>query len=98
MSVPDASLMYMIHHVFLPPKLPEHGDRRRFAATDRVLLEWVVDTLAHFEGCSAAGQDENIQAVHSMIKKMMFVLNDKGHIDEKLLLEALSRLLSQGKP
>jgi hypothetical protein len=98
MSAPDTSLMYMIHHVFLPPKLPKHGDARRFAATDRVLLRHVLDALRSFARLSTAGQNESIRAVDSMVEKMISLTDDEGHIQQKLLLEAFTQLPTNGKP
>lgn len=97
MSSTDTSLMYMIHHVFLPPKLPKHGDARRFATTDRVLLQSVQDALRSFASFSNAGKDESIRAVDFMIEKMISVTDDDGHIQQELLLDAFVELPNNGK-
>jgi len=97
MDDPDESLRYMIHHVFLPPRLPKNGDGKRFAVTDRVLLQRVQEALGSFDEFSAAGRDENIMAVRSMIERLIAVTTDEGHISENLLLEALAELSTTGK-
>ncbi|KAJ9131694.1 Phosphate system positive regulatory protein PHO81 [Coniochaeta hoffmannii] len=96
MDDPDESLRYMIHHVFLPPRLPKNGDGKRFAVTDRVLLQRVQEALGSFDEFSAAGRDENIMAVRSMIERLIAVTTDEGHISENLLLEALAELSTTG--
>jgi hypothetical protein len=97
MATPDASFMYMIHHVFLPPKLPNHGDGRGFATTDRVLLRFVDEALSFSETCSATGQDPNVHTVSLMLKQMTSILDKEGVVSEKLLLQALGQLPSQGR-
>ncbi|OIW24951.1 hypothetical protein CONLIGDRAFT_690616 [Coniochaeta ligniaria NRRL 30616] len=98
MSSTDACLLYMIHHVFLPPKLPKHGDARHFATTDRVLLQSVLDALRSFASFSNAGKDESIRAVDFMIEKMISITDDDGHIQQELLLDAFVELPNNGGP
>ncbi len=97
MSLTKDSLIYMIHNVFLPPKLPKTGDGRRFASTDGVLLQCLSETLGSFAKSSTARQNESIRAVQSMVEKLIYVTDDEGHLHQKLLLESFAELSSQGK-
>lgn len=88
--------MYMIHHVFLPPRLPQSGDGWLFGSTDRVLLQFLSETLALFSLFVAPGQNESVLAIKSMIDKLIFITDDKGHIHQNLLLEAFAELSLEG--
>ncbi|OIW23551.1 hypothetical protein CONLIGDRAFT_693443 [Coniochaeta ligniaria NRRL 30616] len=96
MDTTKESIMYMIYHVFLPPELPQTGDKSRFASTDRVLLQCLSYALDSFKKSSTAGQDVSIQAVQSTVDKLIYVTDDDGHIHQELLLEAFAELSSTG--
>lgn len=100
MGAPGAALMYMIHHVFLPPKLPRHGDDRLFGATDCALLRCASDALLSFAASVSsptAEQDESVLTVHSMVENIIRITDDEGHLQQKLLLEALAELPIKGE-
>ncbi|RDW87962.1 hypothetical protein BP5796_03656 [Coleophoma crateriformis] len=80
--------LYMVHHVFLPPKLPQKDD---FASwLDSALADMVLDSLQEFSNLqnqhcatgSVASMVENFQAVH----------NESGHITQARLEETLAVL------
>lgn len=88
--------MYMIHHVFLPPKLPDGGKTRDLATEEQVLLRTVLETLDTFADFSNDNLDNTIKGVHSMIDKLCRLTDDRGGIHEKLLLESFTELSSKG--
>lgn len=96
MSITAEALTYVIHHVFLPPQVPK-GAHARHLALERVLLQCVSDALGTFATLSKAPFDGNIQAVQSMILKLIRLTDDEGGIHEKLLLEAFAEVSSKGK-
>lgn len=82
---------YMIHHVFLPPQLPQQHDSNPLF--EDFLLNTVLDSLYAFERLTV---QNDIQPVIAMIENSRAVRDEFGDIDEVNLKEALKRLGEKG--
>ncbi|KAB5554451.1 hypothetical protein GE09DRAFT_1173514 [Coniochaeta sp. 2T2.1] len=93
------SLMYMINHVVLPPKLPGTSDTEQFANTDRVLLQSLLAALPGISSTesSSTKQDSSLQTIlHRMIEQMILLTDENGRLLQKPLLKAFAELPTQG--
>ncbi|KAB5525653.1 hypothetical protein GE09DRAFT_1257349 [Coniochaeta sp. 2T2.1] len=93
------SLMYMINHVVLPPKLPGTSDSEQFANTDRVLLQSLLAALPGISSAesSSTKQDGSLQTIlHRMIEQMILLTDENGRLLQKPLLKAFAELPTQG--
>jgi hypothetical protein len=89
-----STLEYLFHHVFLPPKLPNEDDRS--AQQDDLLLGFAQDCLAQFSSMVGEQHKLAFEELCAMIQGMRQVRNPLGHLDERVLLEALQRLSFSG--
>jgi len=83
---------YMIHHVFLPPQLPQKDDCA--PCLDASLVDMILSSLQKFRslyGCSCA-----IDAVASMVHNFRTVHNESGHVIQVRLEETLAQLSKDG--
>ncbi|RDW72793.1 hypothetical protein BP6252_06700 [Coleophoma cylindrospora] len=82
------TVLYMIHHVFLPPKLPQKDD---FAPwLDSALADMVLDSLQEFSNLQ--NQNYATGSVASMARNFRAVHNESGHISQARLKETLAAL------
>lgn len=95
-SISSKSLEYMIHHVVLPPQLPNNGDDGDFQAEDIVLLKKLSSALETFAALYSCEGKEAIQSVSAMIRNAQSILEHDGGIDEKSLIETLKDISSKG--
>jgi hypothetical protein len=70
-SVPKPSMMYLVHHVFLPPKVPQKDDHS--ATHEEVLLKTVIRGLKDFKHVANPEQIEVVEHVTNMITRMLTV-------------------------
>jgi hypothetical protein len=96
MSLANESLMHMIYHVFLPPKLPHTGDGPDVVKADLILLGNLLEALEAFGSYFSAGKDEDIQSIHSMIENLVYLSDDSGGVHEEKLLETFEKLSCKG--
>lgn len=96
MPLPDKNLLYMIHHVFLPPKLPTTGDDPQAGNKDLSLLQTVKEALQGFQSHSGPGNIETIQAAGSMLEQLIRISDHHGWVQEAELVEAFKMLSSKG--
>jgi hypothetical protein len=95
-DISSKSLEYMIHHVVLPPQLPNNGDDGDFQAEDIVLLRELSSALDTFAALYSCEGKEGIRSVSAMIKKAHLILEHDGGIDEKSLMETFKDISSKG--
>jgi hypothetical protein len=92
--LPDhESVRYMIHHVFLPPKVPQTDDS--VAGLDSSLASMVLKSLREFnslQGCNSA-----TDTVTSMVENFRAIHHESGTIVEAKLKEILIKLSSNSK-
>lgn len=69
MSLPSTDqMMYIIHHVFLPPKLPEKSDSD--PDKEAFLLGKLLDTLDIFKSYVSGDEAKTISSVTTMIRRL----------------------------
>jgi len=84
--------LYMIHHVFLPPQLPQKDD---FAPwLDAALADMVSTSLQEFR--SLHGSSCAVDSVASMVHEFRTVHDESGHIIQVRLEETLAQLSKDG--
>lgn len=97
-NVPSGTMMYLIHHMFLPPKLPHADDYE--SKREVILLETTIDALRKFKDFVAHDQHHIVDSVTAMVTSMKTVHDpsaSKGGILQGKLEDALKNLCRQGK-
>lgn len=89
-------LEYMIHHIFLPPKLPGSDDSNPHH--EKALMKTTIDVLQDFKNLVKEDCDYAVEAVIRTIRSLYITLDSKGHVDEDQLSEALQILPTKGSP
>ena len=101
LELPPEALMYLIHNIFLPPKLPHADDFD--PGYEVVLLDHVVESLLQFKGCieyDLGDVSDQIEVVIAMVKTLKTLLDscDGIHtISEQKLRLALKNLCTRGQ-
>ncbi|KAL4994276.1 hypothetical protein BDV10DRAFT_189152 [Aspergillus recurvatus] len=90
---PEASL-YLFHHVFLPPKLPQKDDYN--ARYELILLDTVIDTLKKFRTLVPNQHRQVLGPVITMIARLREIHGSRGDLSEGKLKEALQKLDAKG--
>ncbi|KAF8860560.1 hypothetical protein BDZ45DRAFT_800719 [Acephala macrosclerotiorum] len=93
-KLPLGALTYMIHHVFLPPKLPNEDDFN--AEYDTILLDTTINSLLRFKGFITQDQAVIVDCVIAMIMNMRAVRDSNGAVSEEKLADALRDLDKKG--
>jgi hypothetical protein len=91
-----AEVRYAVHHIFLPPKLPQSGDDPQAAAHEKVLLGVVLDALQAFRAYVNAGDKIVIDAAHSATRRLRDIRDTHGSANEKGLRDAFHDLAQTG--
>lgn len=103
MSLPDdivagdlshSSLLYLFHHVFLPPKLP-HGDDSS-PQHDDDLVGVVQGCLSAFAKTATWSERDTIRGARNTLGSLRRLRNRDGHLREDALCEALQEISSPG--
>jgi hypothetical protein len=97
-KVPSSAMMYLIHHVFLPPKLPNEDDFD--SECEMILLETIIECLWKFKGFIVSEQYPAIDSVIAMVTSMRNLHDSsgpRGGITEGKFEDALKSLCGQGK-
>lgn len=87
--------MYLVHHVFLPPKLPGKDDFN--AAHEALLVKMLRGALSEFEDHSSIDQRSVLSSIAFMLDKTRQVYDSHGHVDESKLKEAFRELREKGQ-
>lgn len=89
------TLLFLVHHVFLPPKLPQKDDSA--FGFDFALLEMVIEALGAFRFFFNGRQLPTIDAMTSMLLNMKAVhTHSTCEILEDELLECFNKVVEQG--
>jgi hypothetical protein len=91
MADTEQSTLYMIHHVFLPPQLPQQQNSDN--TMENSLLDTILDSLCAFKRLTG---EEVIESVIEMVKTFRAVRDESGAINEVDLKGALQRLPEKG--
>lgn len=88
------AIMYMIHHVFLPPQLPQEDDFD--PEHEMKLLNIICETMQMFKACAKPDQQEALQSASTMMESLRRILDDLGFISEHELKDVLQELSTKG--
>ena len=90
--------MYMIHHIFLPPKLPHKDDF--FLEHETILLNTTINALGEFKKYITDDQNGIIDSVIGMVTNMRTMsdsFDTVGAVSEGKLGNALRNLCRKGE-
>lgn len=86
---------YLVHHVFLPSKLPNGDDFD--PKYGRILLDTTIDGLVQFKNCVENDQQHTVDSVVAMITNLRDSFNLDGSVSEGNLTRVLGHLCKNGK-
>ncbi|KAJ5527297.1 hypothetical protein N7513_011456 [Penicillium frequentans] len=90
MSLTLDESLYLFHHLFLPPKLPQADDYN--ARHEHLLLNSVIDALHSFSGYVPTADATVMPGVIEMITRLRQARNSYGEVDEEQLMKCLTEL------
>ncbi|KAJ6005943.1 hypothetical protein N7451_003887 [Penicillium sp. IBT 35674x] len=90
MSLTLDESLYLFHHLFLPPKLPQTEDYN--ARHEHLLLNSVIDALQSFSGYVPIADTTVMARVIEMITRLRQARNSYGEVDEQQLMKNLTEL------
>ena len=96
--LPSGTVMYLIRHMFLPPKLPHEDDFN--SENETVMLDTTVEGLLKFKSCVAYDQNGIIDSVIAMVTSLRTVCDTfgtEGAVSEGKLRSALMDLGKKGE-
>ena len=93
--MPFRAIMYLIHHIFLPPKLPHEDDFDSDYET--ILLDTTIDNLLKFKDCVTYDQRGIIDSVIAVVTTLRNIRDPFGAVSEGKLGNALRDLCKKGK-
>jgi len=97
--LPLGAVTYLIHHVFLPPKLPQKDDLD--LSHETTLLDVTIASLSAFKDCTTINHSAIIGSAIAMVSSMKTVhlsaTYSGGAINEEKLKDALANLCNSGK-
>lgn len=91
---PEESL-YLFHHVFLPPKLPQEDDYD--PGCEMFLLDMVINALGEFRDQVTSQPAGIVTAVITMVTRLRGICGFHGDVNEVELKKALVQLAIEGK-
>lgn len=89
-------LQYAIHHVFLPPNLPQTGDDTQAVAYGETLLTIVSNALQHFRSYVEPSVTGTIDAGYKATLHLRDVRDTCGFVNEGKLQDAFGDLEKKG--
>ncbi|KAJ9492030.1 hypothetical protein VN97_g1201 [Penicillium thymicola] len=87
-------ILYLFHHIFLPPKLPQEEDYH--AEREILLIDVVLDALHSFKVFLLEADAEVIDLATTMIARLRQIHGLNGEVDELELKKVLGRLEVEG--
>jgi hypothetical protein len=97
-QLPPCAMMYLVHHMFLPPKLPHEDDFD--SKYETILLNITAGSLVKFKDHVAHDQKNLVNSVITMITNLRAVREPSGRngsLNEARLGHALEELCKKGK-
>ncbi|TWU70430.1 hypothetical protein ED733_000359 [Metarhizium rileyi] len=101
MSYPEISeveIYHLIHHIFLPPKLPHSGDDPQAVAYETSLLTTTFDALRSFGSHVEPEFEYVVDEAYSAIRRLRDLRDNLGFMDEHRLRQAFYNLAQDGDP
>lgn len=96
LPAPDA-LSYVVHHVFLPPKIPCKSDYD--PTHEELLLKRTLESLRTFQALVPAHQHDAVGDAVTQLKRMMDIhecVGDQYVVDQHALMRAMEELDGEG--
>lgn len=90
----QSEIEYMIHHLFLPPKLPGGDDSN--PDHEKLLVETTISSLQEFKDLITEDRNGAIDSVIRTVSSLNIILDSEGHVDEDKLSNALATLPETG--
>ncbi|KIW82284.1 hypothetical protein Z517_05311 [Fonsecaea pedrosoi CBS 271.37] len=90
----SSPLWFMIHHMFLPPKLPSEDDSS--PDHEKALLDTTIAALREFKDLAIEDSNGAVDSVIRMVTSLSAVLDSDGHVNEGKLSDALRDLPEKG--
>ena len=93
-----SSTIYLIHHVFLPPKLPHEDDFN--SDCEAILLDTTLEGLSKFRDSATNDQTDAIDSVIAMVTNMKSLhdyVGAEGAVSEEKFRNALRDLPKRGE-
>lgn len=87
--------LYLFHHVFLPPKLPQSDDYD--TSCELILLDSVINSLQKFRALVPNQHRQVLGPVITMVARLREIRGSHGDVSEGKLKEALQKLDTEGK-
>ncbi|EER36939.1 conserved hypothetical protein [Histoplasma capsulatum H143] len=97
MELSHGAIMYLIHHIFLPPELPQEDDFN--SHYENLLLDTIFQALLDFKHCVTRDQHGIVDLVIVMISNLKTVRecsSSDGSLSEEKLENALKNLCNNG--
>lgn len=90
------AITYLVHHVFLPPKLPQEDDSSD--EHDKIMINTTLAALLQFKALFPHKRADGIDQVIALVSVSKDVhASASGGIDESKLKDALQLLCKEGK-
>ncbi|KAH7118310.1 hypothetical protein EDB81DRAFT_667818 [Dactylonectria macrodidyma] len=89
-------VLYAVHHVFLPPKLPQSGDDPKAMVHDTKLVALVSDALQAFGLLIDPCSQGFVHIANCAIRRLRHIKDDEGFLIEDELLRSFSDLVQHG--
>jgi hypothetical protein len=95
-GVSFGAIMYLIYHIFLPPKLPQEDDFD--SEYEMILLDTTIDVLLKFKDCVTDDQNGVIDSVVAMVTNLRAVRDSDavGAVSQGNLGNVLRDLCKKG--
>ena len=93
-NLPSSQLLYLFHHVFLPPNLPSGDDSD--PGSDDALIGVVQGCLLTFADTAPESAKVTILEAHDAMRNLRQVRDANGLVHEDALRQGLLRISSKG--
>lgn len=93
-ELPPSAIWFMIHHIFLPPKVPSEDDSS--PDDENVLLDITIAALQEFKELATEDCNGVVDSVIRMVTSLSTVLDSEGYVNEGKLSSALTDLPVKG--
>lgn len=97
LPAPDA-VSYVVHHVFLPPKVPCQSDYD--TTHEESLLKGTLDSLKRFQVLVPAHQHDAVRDAVTQLRRIMDIhecVGDQYVVDQHALMRAMQELDGEGE-
>lgn len=93
---PGGSLLYIIRHIFLPPRLPQKDDHN--FENDIALLKCLLDCIKDFEKSAPQECRGRWKACTTLVQSLLPARETSGALDAAKLQDSLVDMTSGGRP